>query len=320
MGSLPQPILHRLFAQIALAPGCIVPGRSLIALFVNTAALLWFFLYLAMDVYDTWEIVCTSRNPGMAFLDDPWAWLANGAPSPIHWLLLIFAITGIIIVLIMFIHDMFTGPRPPPRSYYEAALWRGRRQVRVIGVVLLLLLFIGWGTLATLFLQPMRNAIDAHAYQHPKPHPLCLAGVCLLYFVFLGDDCSTSDPSLYNVALLLVFLLLLILGMIAFLACCVCLDCLISGRVRLLLLLNPTPPLPAPPEGFGKSGPLDPTTDPSLVPGVPNRDIAQDSSGAYGSNYGTDGVTLVGAEVSASRLCVESAPRTEFSKPRTPRR
>ena len=144
--------------------------------------------------------------------------------------------------------------------------------------------------------------------------------MCLLYFVFLGDDCSTSDPSLYNVALLLVFLLLLILGMIVFLACCVCLDCLISGRVRFLLLLNPTPPLPPPPEGFGKSGPLDPTTDPGLVPGVPPRDLAQDSAGGYGSSYGSDGVTLVGAEVSNQRLCVDTAPATEFSRPRTPRR
>jgi len=277
------PECVRRFAQIALAPGCIVPGRSLIALFVNTAALLWFFLYLAFDVYDTWEVVCTSRNPGVSFYDDPWAWLAKGAPSPIHWLLLIFAVSGIVVVLLMFINDMFTGPQPPPRSYYEAALWRGRRQVRVVGVVLLLLLFIGWGA-------------------------------TLLYFVFLGDDCSTSDPSLYNVALLIVFLILLILALIVFLGCCVCLDCLISGRVRLLLLLNPTPPLQAPSEQFAKRS-ANAATDSGLTPGVPGREVGAAEDGGYGYMYGTsNGPTLVGAEVSSTRMCVESAPKTEFTR------
>ena len=53
------PGLAKGCAQVALAPGCIVPGRSLIALFVNTAALLWFFLYLAFILYDSWEVTCT---------------------------------------------------------------------------------------------------------------------------------------------------------------------------------------------------------------------------------------------------------------------
>ena len=57
------------------------------------------------------------------------AWLINGAPSPIHWLMLAFAIGGTVVVITSFISDMFTGPKPPPRSYYEATLWRGKRQV-----------------------------------------------------------------------------------------------------------------------------------------------------------------------------------------------
>ena len=50
------PLLPPL-AQLALAPGCVVPGRSLIALFVNTAALLWFFAYLLWELYGDWTDV-----------------------------------------------------------------------------------------------------------------------------------------------------------------------------------------------------------------------------------------------------------------------
>ena len=57
------PDIARDLAQIALAPGCVVPGRSLVALFVNTASLLWFFLYLALDLYDSWEVRRVVRAP-----------------------------------------------------------------------------------------------------------------------------------------------------------------------------------------------------------------------------------------------------------------
>merc|ERR1719453_1494686 len=81
------PGFARDLAQIALAPGCVVPGRSLIALFVNTAALLWFFLYLGFILYDSWEITCPHYDPGTAFSEDPIGWLFAGTPTPIHWLL-----------------------------------------------------------------------------------------------------------------------------------------------------------------------------------------------------------------------------------------
>lgn len=54
--------IARDLSQIALAPGCVVPGRSLVALFVNTGALLWFFLYLAFDLYDSWEVWPAQRR------------------------------------------------------------------------------------------------------------------------------------------------------------------------------------------------------------------------------------------------------------------
>lgn len=270
------PGLSRACAQIALAPGCIVPGRSLIALFVNTAALLWFFVYLGWVLYDNWEIRCTvyAVDGNVPFASNPLTWLLNGAPSPIHWLLLTFAVAGTVIVLISFFGDMFSGPKPPPRSFYEATLWRGKRQVKVISYVLLLMIFIGWG-------------------------------ISLTYYAFANDGCSTqgTDPSLtslYNVAYLLVLLFVVIVGLIAVLGCCVILDCFISGRVRLVMLLGqPEPSLPPPPEQYANAH----TGDERLVPGVPPRDMSQ-----YGSGGATAGSAfLIGASESpASRLCTAS--------------
>ena len=70
------------FTQIVMAPGCIVPGRSLIALFVNTAALIWFFMYVLYELYTNWEVVCPTRDPGTRFQNSIVDWLAAGAPVP----------------------------------------------------------------------------------------------------------------------------------------------------------------------------------------------------------------------------------------------
>lgn len=186
-----------------------------------------------------------------------------------------------------FLQDMFTGPKPPPRSYYEATLWRGKRQVKVIGYVLLFMLFVGWG-------------------------------LTLVYYTIFADNvngCSTAEgdrplQSLYNVAYLLCLLLFIILFLFLFLGCCVLLDLFINGRVRLVLLLgNPDPPLPPPPEQYaaGSQG-----HDERLVPGVPKRD-------GYGGQYGTageagggyEGGFLVGSVAEPrSRLCNDSNTTT----------
>lgn len=267
LASWSLPGMARGCAQVALAPGCIVPGRSLIALFVNTAALLWFFLYLGFILYDAWEITCTRYDPGVSFQDAPMTWLLNGAPSPIHWLMLLFAVGGTFLVSFSFLYDMFTGPKPPPRSYYEATLWRGRRQVKIIGLTLLLALFLGWGMLLT-------------------------------YYTFTDDGCATQGgdrplQSLYNVAYLLVLLLCVIFGLIVVLGCCVCLDCFLSGRVRMVMLLsNPEPPLRPPPKQY--SGSED--HEERLIPGVPPRE--------YGTTCVGGGGFLCGAACEpASRLC-----------------
>lgn len=189
--------------------------------------------------------MCTSRNPGTAFQADVWGWIRSGAPSPIHWLLLLFSAAGVVIIVLSFLHDIFNGPEPPPRSYFEAELWRGRRQIKVLGGILILMAFIGWG-------------------------------FALVYFTFLGDECSQSDPSLYNVALLLVLLLIICTFLVIFLGSCVCLDCCISGRVRLMLLIsNAQLPMPSRTEQDVRGGDDASTfaaSDERRVPGVPRRE------------------------------------------------
>jgi len=271
------PSLARGCAQVALAPGCIVPGRSLIALFVNTAALLWFFFYLGFILYDAWEVTCARYDPGVSFNSAPLTWLLYGSPTPIHWLMLLFTVTGIVLVVASFFIDMFSGPKPPPRSYYEATLWRGRRQVKVLGIVLLLMMFLGWGIL-------------------------------LIYYTFTDDGCATQGgdrplASLYNVAYLLVLLLLVIFGLIAVLGCCVVLDAFISGRVRMVMLLRePEQPMPPPPQQYASSD----AADERLVPGVPPRD------GTYGTTGGSSGGGFMFGAVAepGSRLCTGNETAT----------
>jgi len=236
--------------QLLMAPGCIVPGRSLVALFVNTAALLWFFLFMGFEIWSSWEIVCPLHDPGTTFQSDPFGWLYVGAPSPIHWLLLVFVVAGLTLTLLSFIFDLFSGPKPPPRSHYEAAMWRGRRQAKVISVVVLCLLLLGWAIL-------------------------------LAYFTANSDACNESTPRLYNISLLLCLLMAVLLLLFLFLGCCVLLDCCISGRMKFVLLMRDQPE-------FKYEGPDEeqfvPTHDATLIPGNPSR---SEGRIAAHSNYGT---------------------------------
>ena len=194
---------------------------------------------------------------------------------------------GTFIVVVTFLMDMFNGPKPPPRSFYEATLWRGRRQVRVMFIVILMAIFLGWG-------------------------------IALTYYTFTDDGCATQGSerplqSLYNVAYLLVLLFIVLFGLIGVLGCCVCLDAFISGRIRLVMLLSDPAPqqLPPPPEQYASGGTGD--GDEQLVPGVPPRD-------GHGGQYGTSakgGALLIGAvEEPGTRLCTASdEPSATWASP-----
>jgi hypothetical protein len=202
--------------------------------------------------------VCPAFDPGTTFQSDVWGWLVAGAPSPIHWLLLVFVITGLVLTLFGFIVDLFSVPQPPPRSHYEVAMWRGRLQAKAVSFAILAILFVVWG-------------------------------IMLCYFTFAGDDCNRSTPRLYNIALLLCLLLAVLVGLSMFLGCCVLLDCCISGRMKFILLLRD------PPEHFTNEPPHEhaeqlhvPVYDSTLIPGNPSRkDGRLASKSSYGTQYGT---------------------------------
>lgn len=62
-------------------------------------------------------------------------------------------------------------------------------------------------------------------------------GALLCYFVYSQEECASSAPSLYRLALLLLLVFFVLVGLAFLLFTCVCIDCCVSGRMRLVLLL-----------------------------------------------------------------------------------
>ncbi|KAL1495628.1 hypothetical protein AB1Y20_016495 [Prymnesium parvum] len=210
--------LVRHATQCLMAPGMTTPGRSIVGAFVNTTALLWFWCYLLFELYWNWNLMCDSAVPDSEDTSSSWKWFTVLSPSPVHWLILIFAVSGLVITLSIFVVDMFTSPRAPPRSAFEVHKWKMRRQMRICMNLVFFALFCVWGSL-------------------------------LFYFVYSQEECSSSAPSLYRLALLLLLVFFVFLGLACFLFVCVCFDCCLSGRMRLVLLLSDDPARVAPPPG-----------------------------------------------------------------------
>jgi len=272
--------------QCIMAPGCMTPGRSLVGLFVNCAALLWFFLYILFELYNSWNLTCERAVPDVAFVHDPMAWLKAGAPSPIHWLILVFAVVGVVGTLYLFISDLFSAPLPPPRSAYEVKKWKVKRQIRVCSYLLLFALFCVWGGF-------------------------------FMYFSLSMPECAESAPSLHRLSLLLLLLFLVLIGLAGIMCCCVTVDCCVSGRARLVLLLSdPQPVVRQGPRissyGTGGAGgwvPGMPGGPGGPLPGLPGMPgmLSMQAVGPMGGNY------YVGA-------VDETMPRTATEDPSINRR
>lgn len=69
----------------------------------------------------------------------------------------------------------------------------------------------------------------------------CVWGGFLCYFVYVQEECASSAPSIYRLALLLLLVFFVLVGLAILLFTCVCLDCCFSGRMRLVLLLSDDP-------------------------------------------------------------------------------
>ena len=104
---------------MSVGAGCLAPGKSLLALFVNTAALLWLFVYVLIEVIWNWGLSVDAC--------EAYGWF-DLSPSPDHWLLLSFAIVGIVVVSLFFMYNVFVAPPPPPRSAIDAENAKVRRK------------------------------------------------------------------------------------------------------------------------------------------------------------------------------------------------
>ena len=104
---------------MSVGAGCLAPGKSLLALFVNTAALLWLFVYVLIEVIWNWGLSVDAC--------EAYGWF-DLSPSPDHWLLLSFAIVGIVVVALFFMYNVFVAPPPPPRSAIDAENAKVRRR------------------------------------------------------------------------------------------------------------------------------------------------------------------------------------------------
>jgi len=193
--------------QYLMAPGMKAPGRSYIGSFVNTSALMWFWCYLLFELFWNWNLMCEAAGQGASSHPMTLEWLRSLAPSPVHWLILLFAVSGALWTIGCFISDLFTSPLAPPRSAHEAHKWKMRRQLRVCVHVVLCVLLCTWGGL-------------------------------LFYFTYTQQQCASSSPSIHRLGLLLLLILVVFLCLALLLFVCVCIDCCTTGRMRLVVLLS----------------------------------------------------------------------------------
>lgn len=201
----------RHMTQCLLAPGMTTPGRSIVGAFTNYSALVWFWCYLLFELYWNWNLMCEAAVPdSSADLTSARSWFAVLSPSPVHWLILLFAVSGLIVTLGKFVADMFTYPTPPPRSAYEVHVIKMRRQLRVCLNLLLFAVFCVWGGF-------------------------------LFYFTESQSECASSSPSIWRLALLLRLVFIVIVVGAFGLFTCVCIECCMSGRMRLVMLLSDDP-------------------------------------------------------------------------------
>ena len=130
----------------------------MLALFVNTAFLLWSFLCLLLEVHASWTLECDASSDFAVY------------PSPLHVLVVLFALVGFVTVLAVFIYDVVAPPSPPPRSEHEAAWWRGCRQTRV-GAYGLLLVLLALRLRASVVCRPLDVVRRARAVRVPRRLP-----------------------------------------------------------------------------------------------------------------------------------------------------
>ena len=169
--------------------------------------MLWLFVYVLIEVIWNWGLsVDTSVNLSARSSCDAFG-AVNLSPSPDHWLLLVFAIVGIVIVTLFFMYNVFVAPPPPPRSAIDAENAKVSRRGKICTYTSIVLLFLAFG------------------------------GV-LLYSTLACTELATQAPEISRLAwlILIIWATAFTLGLLLVLF--VCCDCAISGRMRVVVMFT----------------------------------------------------------------------------------
>ena len=132
---------------------------STFALYVNTAALLWLFGFMLIEVSRSWRLPCDAH---------------------LHAFVLGAASLGVTLALVDFIADVFKDPLPPmTRSEQTEMREERKRKLKAYGYILVGVLV--WGGLGLLWL----NGSETCAHTAPAVYRLALL-LCLVYALFVG--------------------------------------------------------------------------------------------------------------------------------------
>jgi len=137
----------------------VLSSTSNFALFVNTTALSWFFIYLLLEVQRNWLLPCD---------------------APLHVFVGAVALLGLVISLADFLHDVFKDPMPPI-SKAEHSSAKGWRHYRMVAAGWLLAAVLLWGALGLLWLRGSNSC----AHTAPQIYRLALL-LSIAFVVFFG--------------------------------------------------------------------------------------------------------------------------------------
>jgi len=175
--------LHRLLRLAPEEEAPMLGTTSNFALYVNTTALCWFFVYLLIEVKRNWLLSCD---------------------APLHSFVGAVAVLGLAISLVDFLHDVFKDPMPPLTKAEQSSA-KGWRRSRLAALAWLLGGILLWGGLGLLWLQGSTTC----AHTAPAIYRLALllsvafvvlvALLLVILLLLLVDFCCSGRLHLYVV-------------------------------------------------------------------------------------------------------------------------
>jgi len=175
--------LHRLLRLAPEEEAPMLGTTSNFALYVNTTALCWFFVYLLIEVKRNWLLSCD---------------------APLHSFVGAVAMLGLAISLVDFLHDVFKDPMPPLTKAEQSSA-KGWRRSRLAALAWLLGGILLWGGLGLLWLQGSTTC----AHTAPAIYRLALllsvafvvlvALLLVILLLLLVDFCCSGRLHLYVV-------------------------------------------------------------------------------------------------------------------------